>query len=357
MTPVHHPAFVSRTAICAALAAVCVSAHPVWAADAQAVAAKSKPEAAKVAMVSPDPLDKLRERLAERLSAVKLNEKPGAVDVHVAPGAAHAEPASATANTAPPALIKLSAASHRGPAKSAAKQAAAQSKTSPHDAAHWSYAGAVGPQAWGGMRAEFSLCASGQRQSPIDIREGIAVDLEPVRFNYQPGGFAVIDNGHTVQVNLSQGNSMEIGGERFELLQFHFHRPSEERIDGRQFDMVAHLVHKNSEGKLAVVAVLLDKGSVQPVVQMVWNNLPLEKHQEVRARGNLDMNQLLPTDRRYFTYMGSLTTPPCSEGVRWVVLRHPVALSPEQIDVFSRMYPMNARPVQSASGRRIMQSN
>jgi carbonic anhydrase len=160
-----------------------------------------------------------------------------------------------------------------------------------------------------------------------------------------------------VQVNLSQGNSMEIGGKRFELLQFHFHRPSEERIDGRQFDMVAHLVHKNSEGQLAVVAVLLDKGSVQPLVQTVWNNLPLEKMQEVRARGNIDMNQLLPTDRRYFTYMGSLTTPPCSEGVQWVVLRHPVAMSPEQIDVFSRMYPMNARPVQSASGRRIMQSN
>ena len=207
------------------------------------------------------------------------------------------------------------------------------------------------------MRAEFTLCSSGQRQSPIDIREGIAVDLEPIRFSYQTSGFGVVDNGHTVQVNVAPGNFIEIAGRRFELQQFHFHRPSEERIDGRQFDMVAHLVHKDVEGKLAVVAVLLDRGSVQPVVQTVWNNLPLEKHQEAKARVTIDLSQLLPADRRYYTYMGSLTTPPCSEGVQWVVMRHPVAVSQEQLDIFARMYPMNARPLQAASGRRIMQSN
>jgi carbonic anhydrase len=166
----------------------------------------------------------------------------------------------------------------------------------------------------------------------------------------------VLDNGHTVQVNVAPGNAIEVGGRRYELQQFHFHRPSEERIDGRQFEMSAHLVHRDGEGRLAVVAVLLDAGPAQPVVQTVWNNLPLEKHEEAPARVLLDPGALLPADRRYYTYMGSLTTPPCSEGVRWVVMRSPVAAAPEQIELFGRIYPMNARPLQSAGGRRILQS-
>ena len=167
----------------------------------------------------------------------------------------------------------------------------------------------------------------------------------------------MLDNGHTVQVNVAPGNTIEVMGQRYELVQFHFHRPSEERIDGKPFDMVAHLVHKSEQGKLAVVAVLLEKGSAQPVVQSVWNNLPLEKGDEVAARSTLDLNQLLPRERGYYTYMGSLTTPPCSEGVLWMVMKQPVPISDEQIGIFARLYPMNARPVQSASGRLIKQSN
>ena len=207
------------------------------------------------------------------------------------------------------------------------------------------------------MKPEFSTCSSGKRQSPIDIRDGISVQLDPVQFDYKPSNFRVIDNGHTVQVNLSPGNSIEVMGRRFELLQFHFHRPSEERINGRQFDMVAHLVHRDLEGKLAVVAVLLDRGSVQPIVQTVWNNLPLEKGEEQPAKAMIDLNGLLPAERGYFTYMGSLTTPPCSEGVLWMVMQTPVSISPEQIGIFARLYPMNARPTQSASGRLIKGSN
>ncbi len=159
-----------------------------------------------------------------------------------------------------------------------------------------------------------------------------------------------------MQVNVAGGNAIEVQGRRYDLLQFHFHRPSEERIDGRQFDMVAHLVHKDPEGRLAVIAVLLDRGSAHPLVQTVWNNLPLEKSSEVAAAGAIDLNQLLPADRRYYTYMGSLTTPPCSEGVLWLVMQQPVTISKEQIAIFSRLYPMNARPVQQASGRLIKQN-
>ena len=270
--------------------------------------------------------------------------------VHGTPAAL--APPHVAALPAPPAAHAPTAAPAHARARPAAKQAAAHGSD-----AHWDYTGPAGPQTWGGLKPEFSLCGNGQRQSPIDIRGGLSVDLEPVRFDYQSSRFSVIDNGHTVQANLAPGNAIEIGGNRFELQQFHFHRPSEERIDGRQFEMSVHLVHKDPQGKLAVVTLLLEKGPAQPAVQKVWNNLPLEKNQDVPARVALDLNEILPADQRYFTYMGSLTTPPCTEGVQWVVMRQPVTVAPEQIDLFARIYPMNARPVQQAAGRRIMQSN
>ena len=293
-----------------------------------------------------DPMDSLREKLASKLGATKVAEAPSPYVVRVvskAGGAAdgHAVSAAATASK----VARLRAAK------------AADGHGADGAAAHWSYAGAGGPADWGLMKPEFSACGSGTRQSPIDIRSGVKVDLEPIQIDYRPSGFSVVDNGHTIQVNIEGGNSIEVQGRRYDLLQFHFHRPSEERIDGRQFDMVAHLVHKDPEGRLAVIAVLLDRGSAHPLVQMVWNNLPLEKGTEMRVRNGLDMNHLLPADRRYFTYMGSLTTPPCSEGVLWMVMQQPVNLATDQINVFSRLYPMNARPIQSAAGRLIKQSN
>lgn len=221
---------------------------------------------------------------------------------------------------------------------------------------HWSYAGDGAPDRWGQLKPEFRQCAIGTRQSPIDIRETIKVDLEPIQFDYRPSGFSVVDNGHTVQVNVAPGNTIQLTGRRYELLQFHFHRPSEERVMGRQFEMSAHLVHKDAEGRLAVVGVLLDRGAEQPVVQMVWNNLPLEKNEPAPGVGLIDLQQLLPSDRSYYTYMGSLTTPPCSEGVLWLVMRQPVPVSPDQVNIFSRLYPMNARPLQAGSGRLIKES-
>lgn len=308
-------------------------ASPARAAGERGAAAKAPVAPAAAASEPQDPLDRVRERLAEKLGAMKAPDTPGNV-MRVT-----ARPAS----EAPAAR------------KPAARQRPETRPEPPHDI-HWAYAGEGGPARWGAIKPEFGLCASGQRQSPIDIRGGIAVDLEPVQFDYRPVGFAVLDNGHTVQVNVGPGNFIAVGGRRYELLQFHFHRPSEERIDGRQTDMVAHLVHKDPEGRLAVVAVLLQRGAEQPVIQSVWNNLPLEKNEENRASGALELDRLLPADRAYYTYMGSLTTPPCTEGVLWIVMRQPVALSQEQIDIFARLYPMNARPVQPAAGRLIKQS-
>ncbi|MDP3084353.1 MAG: carbonic anhydrase family protein [Rubrivivax sp.] len=332
----------------AALSAGAASASepaPVTKAGKAARPAKAAPAAPPLPAAAPaaagDSLDRLRERLAERLGAMPVAE------------------------SANPNLVRAVSRSDAGPLpgpgllKPAAKSAPASKPKPKADAgtAHWAYSGEVGPQAWGGLRPDFAKCGNGSRQSPIDIRAGIAVELQSVLFDYRASAFRVIDNGHTVQVNLASGNAVDLGGRRYELQQFHFHRPSEERVDGRQFDMSVHLVHKDGEGRLLVVAVLIDRGSVQPLVQAVWNNLPLEKHVEAPAQGAIDLNHLLPPDRGYYTYMGSLTTPPCSEGVQWVVMRQPVTASAEQMEIFSRLYPMNARPVQQAGGRLIKQSN
>jgi carbonic anhydrase len=312
--------------------------------------AMAAPTATGMADPAADPLDRLRQRLAERLAGAKPSEGQASNDLRVVVKTPTAAPQPASQRAA----VKtkpLAGKAVAGPDTHSASGAA-----TPISPAHWDYHGDGGPQAWSKLKPEFSLCGNGQRQSPIDIRGGLAVELEPVRFDYQPSRFAVVDNGHTVQVNVQPGNAIEVAGKRFELVQFHLHRPSEERIDGKQFEMSLHLVHKNEQGHLAVVALLIDKGARQAALQKVWNNLPLEKNQEAAARAPLELLDLLPDDRRYFTYMGSLTTPPCSEGVQWIVLRQPVTAAPEQIELFSRLYPMNARPLQAASGRRIMQS-
>lgn len=273
-----------------------------------------------------EPVEVLRQRLAERLAT---------------------KGEAATAKTA---------AKPAGRAKADAK---GDAKSESRHAPHWGYTGDVGPDRWAELSPENKLCAVGTRQSPIDIRDGLPVELEPIAFDYRAGGFSVLDNGHTVQVNVAPGSGLTVMGRRFELLQFHFHRPSEERINGKQFEMVAHLVHRDAQGRLAVVAVLLDRArddKPQPLIQTVWANLPLEKGEALPAQVQIDLNQLLPADRGYYTYMGSLTTPPCTEGVLWMVMRQPVALSPQQLGIFARLYPMNARPLQAGSGRVIKES-
>ena len=338
--------------LAALAAAICLLSGSARASEAHAEPAKpAKPAARPAGPAGPaDPIDTLREKLASKLGAVKAPEAPSPYVVRVVSKAGGGDHGAADGQAAARAATASKVAKLR-----AAKAAAGQGADA--HAAHWRYAGAGGPAEWGLMKPEFSACANGTRQSPIDIRSGVKVDLEPIQIDYRPSGFSVVDNGHTIQVNIEGGNSIEVQGRRYDLVQFHFHRPSEERIDGRQFDMVAHLVHKDPEGRLAVIAVLLDRGSAHPLVQTVWNNLPLEKGTEMRVRNGLDMNHLLPADRRYFTYMGSLTTPPCSEGVLWLVMQQPVPVATDQINVFSRLYPMNARPIQSASGRLIKQSN
>jgi carbonic anhydrase len=219
---------------------------------------------------------------------------------------------------------------------------------------HWAYEGDIGPQNWARLKPEFSLCGIGKRQSPIAIQSEATLQgpAEPLQFDYAPSRGTVVNNGHTVQVDVEGENNMTVRNARYRLLQFHFHTPSEEMINSRRYAMVAHLVHKNEAGQLAVVAVLLEQGEPNAFIDKVWTYMPLDTHDTVRMpEGLLDVNELLPRDQRYYQFMGSLTTPPCTEGVLWMVLKQPVKISAAQYRLFRQQFPLNARPVQPANGR------
>jgi carbonic anhydrase len=222
---------------------------------------------------------------------------------------------------------------------------------------HWSYQGGSGPAKWSALEPEFKTCGIGKTQSPIDIRDDATqkAQLQPIAFDYKPAPLHIIDNGHTVQVNYAPGSFITVQDHRYELQQFHFHKPSEEKINGKASDMVAHLVHKDSDGKLAVVAVLLKSGSPNALIATLWKNLPKEKNKEVDVPAvEINAADLLPADKAaYYTFTGSLTTPPCSEDVTWFVLKAPSSISKDEIARFARVYPMNARPTQPLNGREV----
>jgi carbonic anhydrase len=221
----------------------------------------------------------------------------------------------------------------------------------------WDYGESKGPSHWGDLKPEFAPCKDGHRQSPIDIRNSQKADLPPIQFDYKSSPLRIIDNGHTVMINYQPGSSISVGGHKYALKQFHFHRPSEETINGKAYEMEVHLVHADQEGKLAVVAVLLQQGKDNPLVHELWNDLPNEKEKEASLDNvQIDVAALLPFDRGYYTFPGSLTTPPCSENVTWFVLKHPVTVSVAEIERFSKLYRHDARPTQPLYDRVVLES-
>jgi carbonic anhydrase len=225
---------------------------------------------------------------------------------------------------------------------------------------HWSYYGKDGPTHWAEMDGEFAACGTGKNQSPIDISTKIVhrAALPSLGFDYRSSALHIIDNGHSIQANVDPGSFLNVGNERYELVQLHFHHPSEERVNGKSFEMDAHLVHRDAMGKLAVVAVLINSGEQNAVIETLWDHLPKAKEVEDTPKGvRLNPAALIPVNHGYFTYTGSLTTPPCTEGVRWFVLKSPRMLSKPEIATFAARYPNNARPVQQLNGRQVRASN
>jgi carbonic anhydrase len=229
---------------------------------------------------------------------------------------------------------------------------------------HWTYAGPTGPQHWGELSPEFALCSTGRLQSPIDLGGASTGDDFPIAFDYVETSLriahnqhtvGVLNNGHTIQVTYDAGSEITLGGVAYGLEQYHFHAPSEHAADGRQFSMEIHLVHQSADRALLVVGVLVEEGAHNPAFEPVWANLPGAPGDAKHLAGVMvDVDDLVPDDRRAYRYLGSLTTPPCSEGVRWVVLATPVELSPEQVAEFTAIVPPNNRPLQAANGRAVL---
>jgi len=250
--------------------------------------------------------------------------------------------------------VPVAAAQHAVPA---AHQPAVAASAAAPPRAHWAYEGENGPTHWGSLDPAYHACEAGTHQSPIAINDPAPKDLPAIEFSYQPTPLKVIDNGHTIQVTYAPGSFITVNDHKYELQQFHFHHPSEEEVNGRSYPLVAHLVNKDSSGRLAVVAVLLDEGKANDVIQTIWAHLPKEQGKEV-ARAGLTANalNLLPDARGYYTFTGSLTTPPCTEGVTWFVFKTPSQISHDQIAQFAKHYPHNARPLQALNHRTVVMS-
>jgi len=222
--------------------------------------------------------------------------------------------------------------------------------------APWDYEGRNGPLRWGKLDPAYRTCTAGKEQSPVDIRKArLNKALQPIEFHYIAGPVTEENNGHTVEVHVAPGSYMVAGGVRYELIQFHFHHPSEEAVEGQLSDMDIHLVHKSADGKLAVIAVRLseDRGFPNATLATLWEHLPTQPGTSQKVTSMVNPGGLLPPDRGYWTYMGSLTTPPCTEGVRWFVFEQEVSISREQLGAFAAIFRVNSRPLQDLHGRKI----
>lgn len=221
----------------------------------------------------------------------------------------------------------------------------------------WSYQGKTGPAQWAGLSDAYGTCEEGYMQSPIDIRTSVKALLPPLKTDYRPEQATVVNNGHTVQVNLAGDSALTLNGDAYTLRQFHFHVPSENRINGQTFPGEMHLVHQSENDSLAVIAVMIEEGDTNEALASVIRDAPAGPSEGgvVLARA-FDASRLLPQDQHYFAFDGSLTTPPCSEGVSWRVLKQPVSLSEEQIRQLEDIMPRhNARPLQSVGGRIVVE--
>ena len=224
------------------------------------------------------------------------------------------------------------------------------------DGAKWAYEGKTGPLVWGRLDPAYEACTKGHEQSPIDIRGAhLNKALPPVEFHYIGGAVTLENTGHTILIHPAPGSYIVYEGTRYDLQQFHFHHPAEEAVRGKLTDMDVHLVHKSADGKLLVIAVrfAMDRGNPSPLMAMLWPHLPKTVGATEKVADPVNPGGFLPADRGYWTYIGSLSAPPCTEGVRWIIYESDLSLSLDQLRTFMILYRMNSRPLQDPHGRRI----
>ena len=268
------------------------------------------------------------------------------------------------------AISVLAACGAQAPAKTAAKKAtpkagakepaAAEHAAAPgeaaHEATHWDYEGAGAPDKWANLAPENAVCASGSTQSPVDIAATQPGLPGRTNIKWQPAPLNVINNGHTIQADVTDGGTIEIDGVPYTLVQFHFHTPSEHTVAGKQFPMETHFVHKNAKGELAVIGVLHEAGATNDALAAIWAALP-KSTEEKKALAKFDASAVLPRNRAMYRYAGSLTTPPCTEGVRWQVIQAPTTVSDAQVKAFNAIIKPNARPVQPLKARDLLKES
>lgn len=226
-------------------------------------------------------------------------------------------------------------------------------------AVHWGYEGAGGPANWGELKEEFALCDTGRQQSPIDISTVTVTALPEIRFHYQDSPLVISNNGHTIKVSYAPGSYIVVDDKQYDLLQFHFHTPSEHTLGGKAYDMVAHLVHQAEDGQLGVIGIMFEAGSKDhETIGQLWRHMP-KKTGMTNSVPEVMINvaELFPLDDAYYQYSGSLTTPPCSEGVNWMVMASPSTVSQAQVQRFADVFPLSTRPVQPLNGRAVFVSN
>ncbi|MFP7753741.1 carbonic anhydrase [Thermodesulfobacteriota bacterium B35] len=222
--------------------------------------------------------------------------------------------------------------------------------------AHWGYTGDTGPAHWGTLKPEFEMCAKGVNQSPINLTGFIEAELEPITFNYSGLATEILNNGHSIQANYTAGSTITVAGKTFELKQFHFHSPSENTINGESFPMEGHFVHAAKDGSLAVIAVMYKIGDENEGMKKLWKQMPAKAGDKIAMASQVKADELLPKNRDYYRFNGSLTTPPCTEGVVWLVMKTPMTVSKEQVEQFTHvMHHPNNRPVQPVGARPVLQ--
>lgn len=218
-------------------------------------------------------------------------------------------------------------------------------------AANWGYEGAGAPQHWGELSPDFKVCSLGMEQTPIDLTEAIKAQVDsPFTLDYRAVGGKIVNDGHTIMVNTDPGCSATIKGVRYELLQYHFHHPSEHLLSGKPFDMEAHYVHRTPDGRVAVIGSFIRVGAESAPLASMFSSMPATAGSE-RAFAPVDPSLAFPVNRAYYRYMGSMTTPPCLEGLVWTMFKDPIEASASQIQQFAALFPLNARPVQNTNRR------
>lgn len=220
------------------------------------------------------------------------------------------------------------------------------------DATLWTYTGTEGPANWGKLSPDYAMCDKGKNQSPINIQKALNTPLARLQIRYTAAGKDIVNNGHSIQVSFAAGNTLTLDNTRFELQQVHFHAPSENEIEGKSYPLEAHFVHADKQGHYAVIAVMFRIGKANPGLAKLWRQMPEEAGKPIPLKDSFKPVDLLPKSLAYYRYSGSLTTPPCTEGVRWLVLKNPVTASRAQIEAFEKaMKHHNNRPIQPLNAR------